>query len=91
MRIFPSAKRHLAFSEETPSGPATRPFVLRIASAPAPRRRSVLPKSRYCPERQLAVTDDERALPIYLMGFDRTTIGSKDGDGNPMEDWKPDT
>ncbi len=85
-----TAYEDLPFSEEAPSGPGTRPFVLRIAGMPAPRRRSVLPKSRYCPERQLAVTDDEWARPIYPMGFERTTVGSKDGQGNPMEDWKPD-
>lgn len=81
----------LPFSVEPPSGLRTRPFVLRVAGAPAPRRSGVLPTSRYCPDRQMAVTADARALPLYQFGYDRTTIGSKDGSGNPMEDWKPDT
>lgn len=53
----------LPFSVEPPSGLRTRLFVLRVAGAPAPRRSSVLPTSRYCPDRQMGVTADARALP----------------------------
>lgn len=80
----------LPFSDEPPSDPSTRPFVLRVAAAPAPRRPNPLPPSRYCPDRQIAVTADAPAVPLYRLGYEVTTIASKDGSSDPMEDWKPD-
>lgn len=80
----------LPFSDEPPSAPSTRPFVLRVAAAPAPRRANPLPPSRYCPTRQIAVTADAREVPLYRLGYEVTTIASKDGSSDPMEDWKPD-
>ncbi len=34
------------------------------------------------------VTDNEAAQPV--LAFTPTTVGTKDGKGNPQEDWKPD-
>jgi putative ATP-grasp target RiPP len=80
----------LPFSDAPPSGAATRPFVLRVAGRPAAREAARLPRARYCHVRQIAVTDDELASPVYPMSADRTTIVSKDGKDNPQEDWKMD-
>lgn len=77
----------LPFSQAPPSDAGSRPFVLRVAGMPAPHRAATLPPARYCPQRQLAVSDDDLAEPVYLLGRDRTTVGSKDGNPNPMEDW----
>ena len=77
----------LPFSDVPPSGAETRPFVLRVAGRPAARETSRLPRVRYCPERQIAVTDDGLAAPVYPMAADRTTIGVKDGKDNPMGWW----
>lgn len=85
-----AAYEDLPFSDAPPSGIATRPFTLRVAGGPAQRRARRLPAARYCPQRQIAVSDDLHAEPIHPMGFEKTTLGSKDGEGNPMEDWTPD-
>jgi len=86
-----TAFEELDFSDAPASGAATRPFVLRVAGVPAPRFRRTLPPARYCADRQLSVTDDDRAEPLFRLGFERTTIGSKDGQDPAQEDWKPDT
>lgn len=87
---LPAAYENLPFSDEQPSGPRTRPFVLRVAGAPAPSHRDALPASRYCPDRQITITDDPAGVPLYRLRFERTTVASKDGSSTPMEDWKPD-
>lgn len=86
-----TAFEELDFAGDGPSGPASRPYVLRVAGAPAPRFSRTLPPARYCADRQISVTDDDRAEPLYGLGFERTTIGSKDGQDPAQEDWKPDT
>jgi putative ATP-grasp target RiPP len=80
----------LPFSDAPPTDAETRPFVLRVAGRPAAREAARLPQARYCHKRQIAVTADELALPLYPMAADRTTISSKDGKDNPQEDWKMD-
>src|SRR5262249_19512501 len=76
----------LPFSDVPPSGAATRPFGLRVAGRQAGRRVGRLPRARYCEVRQIAVTDDESAAPLYPLAATRTTIGTKDGKDNPQED-----
>lgn len=87
---FAAAYTDLPFSDDPPSGAPTRPYVLRVAARPAPRRTATLPPARYCHVRQIAVSADASARPLWALGRGRTTLGSKDGEHNPMEDWTPD-
>lgn len=84
---FALSRAKLPTCDEKPSGPATRPFGLRFVREPSRAAHPPLPAHRYCPVRQVMVTDDE-AQP--LLAATMTTIASKDGQGNPQEDWKPD-
>lgn len=72
-------------ADEASSGATTRPFGLRFTQ-PAPDVDG-LPAHRYCRDRQVSV-DATTGQP--LIGYDRTTIGVKDGHGGGQEDWKPD-
>lgn len=83
---FPLSRTGLPASGEAPSG-AERPFALRFVRQPE-RLVYALPPHRYCPIRQVMVTDDDLAQPV--LAFTPTTVGTKDGKGNPQEDWKPD-
>lgn len=85
---FPISRAALPTDDEPPSGPRTRPFALRFTRKPSPAATPSLPPHRYCPQRQVLVTDDEAALPV--LDFTPTTVGNKDGKGGPQEDWKPD-
>lgn len=78
----------LPASEEAPSGAGTRPFALRFARMPGRAVNEALPPYRYCPVRQVMVTDDDAAEPVA--DWTPTTLATKDGHGNPQEDWKPD-
>lgn len=78
----------LPTSGERPSGSATRPFALRFVREPCYSSTPSLPPHRLCPDQQVMVTDDDAAQP--LVAVQMTTIASKDGQGNPQEDWKPD-
>lgn len=75
-------------SDEPPSGPTTRPFALRFVRELSTALDPPLPPHRYCPERQVLVTDDATASPVR--GFETTTLFNKNGKGGPQEDWKPD-
>lgn len=85
---FSLSRAELPVSDEPPSGPTTRPFALRFVREPGSVVSPPLPPYRYCPQRQILITDDSDARPIY--GVTMTTIGTKDGKGSPQEDWKPD-
>ncbi|MGH3687482.1 MAG: type II toxin-antitoxin system VapB family antitoxin [Pseudonocardiaceae bacterium] len=74
-------------SEEVPSGAGTRPFALRFVRTPNRAMNDPLPPYRYCPVRQVSVSDDDDDEPVE---WQSTTVGSKDGKENPQEDWKPD-
>lgn len=85
---FPLGRVEPPVNAEPPSAPRTRPFALRFAREPSRVDTPPLPPHRYCPERQILVTDDDAALPV--VDFTPTTVGDKDGKGGPQEDWKPD-
>jgi putative ATP-grasp target RiPP len=84
---FALGRSGLPTSEEGPSGIQTRPFALRFARTPNRAVNNPLPPYRYCPVRQVLVSDDGRDEPVV---WEPTTVGSKDGKENPQEDWKPD-
>lgn len=84
---FALSRVGLPTSEEFPSGVGTRPFALRFVRTPNLAMNDPLPPYRYCPVRQVLVSDDDDDEPVV---WDPTTIGSKDGKENPQEDWKPD-
>jgi putative ATP-grasp target RiPP len=50
----------------------------------------VFPAYRYCPERQLAVTEDGEPLIRRLVGWDKTTTGSSDSKDKLQEEWTMD-
>jgi putative ATP-grasp target RiPP len=91
------------FALATPH-PARRPGPERSAAAPVPPFgmrlykpagnlcEVTLPPHRYCPQRQVAVTDDDVAEPLIrrLVDWDRTTTGSTDGKDRPQEEWTMD-
>ena len=81
---FSLSRAGLPVSDEPQSGPTNRPFALRFARELRPAVSPPLPPHRYCPERQILITDDSAARPIYAATM--TTIASKDGKGNPQED-----
>jgi putative ATP-grasp target RiPP len=83
---FPLSRAELPVNDEPPSGPATRPFGLRFASEPGRAVAAPLPPHRYCPARQVMVTEADRPV----LDFTPTTVANKDGKGGPQEDWKPD-
>lgn len=85
---FSLSRAGLPVSDQPPSGPTTRPFALRFAREMSPAVSPALPAHRYCPQRQILVTDDAAARPIHAATM--TTIGTKDGESGPQEDWKPD-
>ncbi|MFF4454971.1 putative ATP-grasp-modified RiPP [Streptomyces goshikiensis] len=62
---FPLAPEggRLPHSSEPPSGPITRPWVLRFAKAPDATRAMRLPASIYDEERQLSIGVDTDLLP----------------------------
>ncbi len=84
---FAVSQSGLPENEEAPSGPETRPFALRFARTVNRAMSDPLPSYRYCPRRQVLVSDDDEEEPVV---WDPTTVGSKDGKENPQEDWKPD-
>ncbi len=69
-----------------------RPFGLRFMREPARSAEPAWPPHRYCEQRQVLVSDDDRAESLVGSGFgwDQTTVGDKDGHGKRQEDWKPD-
>lgn len=85
---FALSQAELSTSEEAPSGATSRPFALRFARTPNRAVHVALPPHRYCHVRQVTVTDDDAATPVA--NWTPTTLATKDGQGNPQEDWKPD-
>ncbi len=77
----------LPANDEEPGSPATRAFALRFARTPDRAVNVSPPPYRYCPLRQVLVSDDDDDDPVV---WQPTTVGSKDGKENPQEDWKPD-
>jgi putative ATP-grasp target RiPP len=84
---FALSRTELPTSEEAPSSVQTRLFALRFARTPNRAVNDPLPAYRYCPVRQVLVSDDGEDGPV---AWEMTTVGSKDGKENPQEDWKPD-
>ena len=82
---FSLSRAGLPVSDEPQSGPTNRPFALRFVRELSRAVSPPLPPHRYCPQRQILITDDAAARPVY--GATMTTIGSKDGKGSPQEDW----
>jgi putative ATP-grasp target RiPP len=83
-----------AACDEAPSAPTMRPFGLRFASEAPQESESPLPSWRFCPVRQIAVTDDGADTAWHTLlddGSMKTTGPSPDGTGNTgNEEWTPD-
>lgn len=77
---------------ETAEGRAARPFGLRFFRPAGDLRNMELPAYRYCPVRQVAVTDDGIGEPLIrrLVSWDKTTTGETDSQGQPQEEWTMD-
>ena len=74
-----------AAATSAPSGPDTRPFSLRHV---VPVARPVVPGYRFCELQQVAVTDDDRGVPLLLVsGKDWKTKTKSDGDEGEEEDF----
>lgn len=71
---------------ELRSGRSTRPFLLRFIQ---PRSEPDVPAFRYCPDRQVAVTPDDRDTPIIwtMPNMEWSTVTDNDGDEGPSEDF----
>ncbi len=87
------ARFDVPVSIEAPSELGVRPYGLRFAVDVA-RSRVALGPWRFCHERQIAVTDDDHAVPWYRTLVDVTmpTTGEST-DGGPStggEEWSPD-
>ncbi|HSV64489.1 MAG TPA: putative ATP-grasp-modified RiPP [Mycobacteriales bacterium] len=69
-----------------------RPFGLRLFRHACYLGDMGLPAYRYCPVRQVAVADDGSGEPLVrrLVGWDKTTTGSQDGEEAPQEEWTMD-
>ena len=69
-----------------------RPFGLRFARDLERSNVPPWPPRRYCPDRQVLVTDEPSPVPLddELRAVQTTTLVYKDGHGSPQEDWKPD-
>lgn len=78
-------------SDEAASEVGARPFGLRFAVRPAGKAEA-LPPWRYCPEQQIAVTDDGQPWHQQLVDMTMKTTGpSPEGIGNTgNEEWAPD-
>jgi putative ATP-grasp target RiPP len=77
---FALSRAGLPTSEEAPSGVQSRPFALQFARTPNRAVNDPLPPYRYCPIRQVLVSDDGSDEPVV---WQPTTVGSKDGRENP--------
>ncbi len=71
---FSLSRAGLPVSDEPQSGPTNRPFALRFVRELSPAVSPPLPSHRYCPQRQILITDDAAARPVY--GATMTTIGT---------------
>lgn len=65
-----------------------RPYGMRFFEA-VDDSGTVLPRYRYCPDQQVAVSDDGADEPLVtrIVGWDRTTSGQHDGNKGPQEEW----
>jgi len=94
--IYPAAHRFAlgsACPEPRPDDdrqPPTEVFGQRFFATVGELSQLVFPAYRYCPERQLAVTEDGEPLIRRLVGWDKTTTGSSDSKGKPQEEWTMD-
>ncbi|MFE5853188.1 putative ATP-grasp-modified RiPP [Streptomyces sp. NPDC056500] len=75
-------------SSQSPSGPSTRPWVMRFAATPDRRNLTAVPQTRYDEMKQVSVTLDGSEL-LPCMATEKKTVPDGDMKNPPPPDQGP--